>query len=279
MKYASLKFNTTNLGDEIQNIAAEQFLPTIHKKFDRDQLNFVNEKEKYLTILNGWFTHIPLNWPPSDSIVPIFIGFHITDSNDTRKFFLNKKSIDYFKSHEPIGCRDHKTSEMLIEKGVNAYYSKCLTLTFQQRKFIPKYGKVFFVDMPSYSVPEAFMEKSHWITHIVPNIHDVKTKALMAKRLLNIYFSEASLVITTRLHCALPCIAFGIPVIFFGDRNDYRISLIEDLGIKINTFRRTHNSSYITPPEEVDWNPKSIDIKEEKAEITKNITEMVKLFY
>ncbi|WP_073095483.1 polysaccharide pyruvyl transferase family protein [Cyclobacterium lianum] len=48
-----------------------------------------------------------------------------------------------------------------------------------------------------------------------------------------LYKRYATLVVTSRLHCALPCIAMGIPVIFFGNPLDYRVSIIGELGLKI----------------------------------------------
>ena len=74
MKYASLKYSIStnetefeeirthhkrvkfNIGDNIQSIAAEQFLPIVDKRFNRDALNKVLESEKYLLIMNGWYT-------------------------------------------------------------------------------------------------------------------------------------------------------------------------------------------------------------------------------
>lgn len=91
----------------------------------RDKLNDVNYESK--AIMNGWFSHYPENWPPSDKIYPLFVSFHINSAvYDT---LLSDKSIEYFKKYEPIGCRDKTTAEKLQEKGVNAYFSSCLTTT------------------------------------------------------------------------------------------------------------------------------------------------------
>jgi hypothetical protein len=233
MKFASLKYNrSNNLGDEIESLAAEQFLPHLDKRFDRDSLHNISENEKYMLIMNGWFCHSPTDcFPPSDSIVPVFIGFHINKKKT--RYFLNPQCIEYFKKHEPIGCRDRRTMELLSTKGVDAFYSKCLTLTFPKRTKEPINGKVFLVDVDSIPIPEPLYAGAIKITHITNDSWGDEIKTLLAKKLLAMYRDEARLVITTRLHCALPCIAIGVPVVYFGHSSDARTSLLKDL-ITIN---------------------------------------------
>src|SRR5262249_33119050 len=58
--------------------------------------------------------------------------------------------------------------------------------------------------------------------------HD--SRAAMAQQLLKLY-SSAKLVITSRLHCALPCVAFGTPVILLrrGIESDPRFAGLREL--------------------------------------------------
>ena len=285
MKFACLRYdNAGNLGDEIQSIAAEQFLPRIDTYLDRDNLGRVTQRDPCLVIMNGWFTHHPVTcFPPSDAIVPLFIGFHITNWNNTARHFLSPKGIAYFKCHEPIGCRDRHTMELLADKGVKSFNSKCLTLTFPKRKIEPEKGKVLLVDASHIPIPEFLHAQAISVSHLTSHIFGHETKMLMAKRLLAIYRNEASLVITTRLHCALPCIAMGVPVIFFGNPNDYRVSVLGDLNITINRLLprwssflyrilksfglgKIARSVSMTLPifRTVDWNPQSACIEKEK---------------
>jgi hypothetical protein len=298
MKYASFIYTTSsNLGDQIQSLAMEQFLPSIDAKFDRDYLSEVTNKEKHLLIMQGWFSHFPDKcFPPSDTITPVFFGFHITDWNESIEYFLKPLSVDYLKQHEPIGCRDKKTMEMLIEKGVDAFHSKCLTLTFPKRLKEPKQGKVFVVDVEKEILPEIISRNAVYISHIVNPIWGEEIKSLMAIKLLNLYRENASLVITKRLHCALPCIAMGIPVIFFGDANDYRVSIIKDLGLPIyplpdknkknipkNTsrfpfFRNVgkYNKKIINSSiNDINWNPLAIDFEKEKSIIIEKVKDRI----
>ena len=293
MKFAGLKYNFSgNLGDQIQSLAAEQHLPKIDKKFDRDNLRNVNEKEKYLLIMNGWFSHFPERcFPPSDSIIPVFFGFHISDwyGEKGKNHFLKPDSISYFKKYEPIGCRDQKTAEMLQAKGINAFYSKCLTLTFPKRKNSPKNGKVLIVDAENIPLPKFLTKNALKITQSVPDYYDDDLKTKMAKKLLNLYRDEARLVITTRLHCALPCVAMGIPILFFGNQKDYRISILKDLKIPIHKSPAKRKGFLKINPiydfykkifaflhyRKINWNPKPVDFEAEKQEMIAKIKKMI----
>lgn len=301
MKYASLMYSTSNIGDNFQTIASEQYLPEINKKINRDNLNQVVENDKFVLIMNGWYTHNPENWPPSESIIPVFVGFHIAANKRVQELLLNDNSIDYFKKHEPIGCRDKKTAELLSNRGVKTYYSKCLTLTFPKREFNLKDGKVFLVDVDDIPIPKQFEEEAVEITHTIQRYYSDENKTQIAREILAKYKNEARLVITTKLHSALPCIAFGIPVIYFGDKNDYRTSLLKDIGIDIykkskfliiyNFLKRAEKTvisnkflwpifhalselfRYILINRKVNWNPEPVSIEIEKAEVIKKTEE------
>lgn len=239
MKYAIFSYDGMhNIGDDIQSLAAAQFLPSIDCRIPRECLNQFTAREKHLLVMNGWFCYYPENWPPSNSIQPVFFGFHVSGAPGTRDKFSSAEMVSYFKAHEPIGCRDVATSEFFRSLGVRAYYSKCLTLTFPKRTDTgqAKHGKVFVVDAPDIPIPDALAKDAVQVTQYVPPYIDAETRQSIAKQLLDLYRNQAKLVITTRLHCAMPCIAMGIPVVFFGDPTDHRISILKDIGVRINTF-------------------------------------------
>ena len=79
MKYASLRYpSASNLGDEIQSLATEQHLPRVDVRLDRDSLCLFKASEPHILVMQGWFSHSPQTcFPPSSSIVPVFIGFHL----------------------------------------------------------------------------------------------------------------------------------------------------------------------------------------------------------
>jgi len=225
MRYGLLTYKeSNNLGDEIQSIAARQFLPEIDEFLDRDYLNSYKAQEQIKLILNGWFMSRPENWPPSDSIIPLFISFHLSHAKGSDRLLIDPKLKKYYDKHSPIGCRDLKTVRLLKSIGVNAYHSYCLTLTLPPRN-VAKTSDILFVD-PFYKLPETIRKK--YIDQLVPDsqkenivyidqmndkISDVNKRYEIAESMLDRY-AGAKLVFTSRIHCALPCLALGTPVYF-----------------------------------------------------------------
>lgn len=250
MKYGLLVYEESekffNIGDYIQSLAAKQFLPRVDVYLNREQLaNYKGEKIKL--IMNGWFTHNAKNWIPSDDIQPLFVSFHI--NNTAAKEMLSDEGIKYLKKHQPIGCRDQYTVDILTNNGIDAYFTGCLTTTLDLYKSDVKEDKVYIVD-PLYSYPrkeKIFYSFKEFIKSILKGkifklglkdkhlnnfldpilLNDAiytnqepssKTynddqKFKMAEELLSKY-AKAKLVITSRIHCALPCLAMNTPVIF-----------------------------------------------------------------
>lgn len=269
-----------NIGDYIQSIAAEQFIDrtTALQYINRECLNEYHG-EKCRLILNGWFMHNAKNWPPSNDIEPLFVSFHI--NNTVRKQFAKPESIAYFKAHQPIGCRDQSSVDFLSSHGIEAYLSRCLTLTLGRTyKNDRKNGPVLIVDpfVNHYvgSKPRitdilpylaTLLSKARllgkvrrklykdindgWLKSWVNTIHYYRTfRAILtedvmlnanyishvlerkkyptqesrfekAKELLSLY-STASYVVTSRIHCALPCLAMDTSVAYVinVDEND-----------------------------------------------------------
>lgn len=294
-----------NIGDIIQSLSALQFIKVADYFVNREQLNNFS-KEKILLIMNGWFMHNPQNWPPSYLIEPLLISFHINEY--AKEELTSNQSIDFFKKNQPIGCRDYNTMNILKEKGVDAYFSGCLTLTLNESisssnvrhgvcivdPIVSHYNKIslslvkilvyFFTLMSQFktiykiyfkiyesanetknSLKEKFrvlynaitlfrtyknylskdiLINSDYYSHIYKdgNLNE-EEKIVEAKRILNKYAS-ASLVITSRIHCALPCLAFETPVIFIqnvdeGKYSDCRFGGLLEL---LNVVKVSYNS-------------------------------------
>lgn len=273
-----------NLGDYIQSLAAEQFIPAVHKRFNRDYLGEVKSSKKYILIMNGWFTHSPGScFPLSPAFRPVFWGLHVTNWNDSWQHLISDPdSLDYLKKHQPVGCRDRYTQQKLANEGIESFYTKCLTLTFPKRNKIIKKELNVIVDVPIL-MPPHIEANSIRLTHHIPKEISEDQKRVKAKELIGFYKNNASTVITTRLHCALPCIAMGIPVIFFGNRKDYRVSILEDIGVPINNFpvnHYTYDQNQLeklkqTVWNETNWNPSVIDFESSKTELIHDFKEFL----
>lgn len=252
MKYGLLTYDENNrffnVGDNIQSLAAKQYLPQVDEFINREKLaDYKGDKVKL--IMNGWFTHNTTNWVPSENIDPVFVSFHM--NNTAAPNMLSEKGIAYLKKHEPIGCRDQFTADTLKKKGIEAYFSGCLTLTLDTYKVddSERTDDIYIVD-PLYSYPRSekifynlkhsirnilngsafqlgkkqkhlknfiskeVLDSAHFVNQEPPsNTYSDEEKFAMAEDLLHKY-AKAKLVITSRIHCALPCLAMGTPVIF-----------------------------------------------------------------
>jgi hypothetical protein len=252
MKYGLLTYDENkrffNVGDNIQSLAAKQYLPQVDEFINREKLADYKGDEVQL-IMNGWFTHNTTNWVPSDKIKPLFVSFHM--NNTAAPQMLSEKGIAYLKKHEPIGCRDKFTVTTLQEKGIDAYFSGCLTLTLDTYKVADsERGDDIYIVDPLYNYPRSekvfydlkrtiksvldgkvfqlgkkekhlrkfisddLLRSAHFINQEPKaNTYTDIEKFAMAEDLLHKY-AKAKLVITSRIHCALPCLAMGTPVIF-----------------------------------------------------------------
>ena len=135
MSYGLLTYDENkrffNVGDYVQSLAAKQFLPQVDHYINRERLGEY-EGDSTQIILNGWFTHNVHHWVPSQAVDPLFVSFHV--NNTAAPFMLTPEAVAYLKEHEPIGCRDKFSAQILQEKGVDAYFTGCLTLTLDSYK-------------------------------------------------------------------------------------------------------------------------------------------------
>lgn len=273
--------NRKNIGDYIQSVAQEQYWDKIDCYVERENLASFYAEEKTNLIMNGWFMWNAQQFPPSESINPFFISFHLSPS--IASTLLTPSTIEYFKGHEPIGCRDLGTKDILEHHGIKCYFSGCLTLTLDLKygNNVPseqiiiadpyfeiggskKYGRIkrigillkesvlyfqkvsrirksFFRNREyvkglkgkvrqwceaaslyyTYSLflDDDILQNATYVSHIIDQIGMSETDKMdMAKKYINIYGS-AKLVITSRIHAALPCLALGTPVVFCTTEN------------------------------------------------------------
>ena len=240
-----------NLGDYIQSLAALQFLPKNCSPYliSREKLRYYNGPIVNL-FMNGWYNISHGNKIISNHIKPIYLSIHIYNIDD-----LDTQAIGNFKKYEPIGCRDLSTLNLLRNKGIDSYFSSCLTLTLDIDYGINDYertNEIIFVDYSFgmdpkidkfiLSLKEYNFNNITFLTHgLRSNISQIE-RFKLAKNYLDKY-ARAKLVITTRLHVAFPCLALKTPVILikykFFDEN--RFSGLFDF---LNTIGNNENSEF-----------------------------------
>lgn len=209
-----------NIGDDIQSFAAAKLVsnPVF---IEREKL--YNITDELPAIISGWFMHNPENFPPSDKIKPLFISFHGKNS------VVCEKHYDYYKKHEPIGCRDYSTLNLFKSIGIKAYFSGCATLTLKSPiNENEREDEILIVDLlrKNYTkdyrntikeniIPKEWRKKVSYFSHFIDDLplKSIDERMKMVEQIL-LRYAKAKFVVTSLIHCALPCIAMGTPVLF-----------------------------------------------------------------
>lgn len=261
-KFGLFCYDTKNLGDEIQSIAAERFLPRIDYYINRDNINELIENssnQKIKLIANGWYLepsihNKKINWPPtSTNLSPLFISMHI-NPNKAYEIFKKPASIEYLKKHSPIGARDIKTQKFLESVGVPSYFSGCMTLTLLPDPNIHKSNFILAVNV-SDKIFNSIKRRTNRPIVRIDTLHEgiftTSERFALARYYLTLYQS-AHCIITTRLHTMLPSLALGTPVfaITIDDQDRFE-------GL-INLVNAYSESSFIKSPDiDLDNPPKN----------------------
>lgn len=296
MKYGLVVFKETeNIGDDIQSYVAIKYLPRIDYYIEREKLDLFipRKKEQVVTIMNGWYLHSKINFPISPYIYPIYVSVHFSnyDNAGITNEYLNAYSKKELDKYGPIGCRDTNTMELLTNANIDNYFTGCLTTTIKRKNNIKKTNKICIVDVDEKAekyLRDNITDANRIIktTHTLDKSKNSKlpweTRFKNVEKLLNTYQS-AELVITSRLHCALPCLALGTPVLLLYDENKtYTKDRLGDYS-KIVTHMSTEEfinngmkiiEAGITNPDdylEIRNNVNTI-VKEKMAEADKKIT-------
>ena len=246
-----------NIGDYVQTKAVIDLVGSKNIKIlDRENLDKYNDNV-IQTIINGWFMESPENWPPSEKIKPLFISFHLNPSIKTE--LLKDESIKYFKSHEPVGCRDIYTRDILLEKGINAYYSSCITTTIDRNNYLKSktqadgiivigafdrlkptldYKSSVKLLLSIFKYPfkkiDYTLKLSKFNRHLKNQNFKIKRYSQLNKRPITSHneglnlasemlekIAESEVMITSRIHAALPALAMGLKVIFIDQGLDH----------------------------------------------------------
>jgi Capsular polysaccharide synthesis protein/Polysaccharide pyruvyl transferase len=221
--FAGIKVKTENLGDHVQILAANQLLQRVGIQpdvlLDRDDeiasAQAIAPLPKPVgALINGWYKTNPVEWPPHPDLDPIYLGFHMRLFQSPT--LVSPEAIAHYKKFEPVGCRDAYTSATLRAHGVNAFVSYCLSMLYEKRMPSPLQTETYVVsrteDLLRYVPSE--LGDVHYVSHYSgsSNFHD---NMLRVGRLLELYRTRAKLIVTSLLHCALPAVAMGIPVVIF----------------------------------------------------------------
>lgn len=216
MNYKVLVYHNTNLGDIIQTIALTRFLePTI---------GVIRDRETTIpgpSIINGFISR---NTKCGECL---FAGVHVGTSY--RRLIRWLRESKYI-----IGARDPASHQIITGWGLKSEMIGCASLTFDT--YTGSRSNIYSVD---YNGPG--IKLTHNISKSMPIVEQWNE----AMRLLDLY-RTAEAVYTTRLHVALPCLAFGTPV-YLDDSKAFRperLSLLKYMGIPTNQLVIADISKY-----------------------------------
>lgn len=230
MKYGIIFFNETkNLGDDIQTYAALKLLPKYDYVIEREKLcSFVPEKNELVTtIMSGWYVHDVTSFPPSPFINPLVISAHFTDHLLKEKpEYFDEYFLEFLKKVQPIGLRDDLVKEYLDADNIENYFSGCLTLTIKPFKNIKVQDIICAVDVDGEILEKIKKTSKCRVISETHNLNpNVNSLLSFEQRMKNVEdklkkYQSCKLVITTRLHVALPCLSLGIPVLLIYNEVD-----------------------------------------------------------
>ncbi len=248
MKFGLLYFkDTDNIGDDIQSYAAYKFLPRIDYMIDRENIiSFIPDKKEYVyTIMNAWYVHDRLNLGFSPYIYPKLVSMHFNrydieggSLTNIGIDYINEYVREYLKKYSPVGVRDYHTQKIFDELNIDNYFSGCLTLTLPKFQGLKKEDYICAVNLSDEELEKLKSITKREIKIINQDIpmgslsdKTWEERAKNVEELLKIY-QKAHMVITTKLHCALPCLALETPVLLLYDKKN------QD---RIGTFREFVN--------------------------------------
>lgn len=208
--YSCLAYRTRNIGDMIQTMALTRLLPRMAAVY-RHRLN--RAPEDRIFVVNGFLER---DLPPRGGADCFFAGI-------SGPYMRHELYLDWLRrSPWPVGARDPLTHERLLREGIAAEMVGCATLT------LPRY------DGPRQGVVSVDVAgPGERVRHDIPRTLSLAEQWEQAARLLERYRTSEA-VYTSRLHVALPCLAFGTPVwIARPEVRGFpgRFSLLEEMGV------------------------------------------------
>lgn len=218
MKFAAFTFATGNIGDDVQALAAALFSRRLNALIDRDVLADAPLDAPHACIFNSWFLVGNDFRAPSPRLAPILHGVCIG-----RDHLMKTPWRDWLAENGPVGARDTVTLELLRGHGIAAEWTGCLTAFMGERLVAPAERRgVLFVDVDAETearfIPPEIAARAERLTNFVPPaiVRDPLRRLAYALRLMA-RLARAELVVTRRLHVALPCVGLRTPVCVLPD--------------------------------------------------------------
>ena len=236
---AAMGFDTQNLGDDMQSLAAVAFLPRIDAFVNRDTFSVIPHPLSRLRnastelawdqidvffIAAAWWKHrIESYWPFPPTLRPFVVSMHVAALTHQRGY----DALEKLKSFQSIAARDVASINRLDTISGGGFFAGCMTTTFYRPHLSRQRSKYLLMDTSYLADADVFRsillkappfvsEQAQWISQTEEHRTTFDRPEEYLQRVEDELelFASATLVLTSRLHVFLPCIALGTPVLF-----------------------------------------------------------------
>jgi hypothetical protein len=210
-KFVFAYHGTYNLGDAIQTYALTRLLPQPIACMYRHKMHQIKRDE--MVVANGYLCD-----EPYQNEKTLFAGIYVGGSHDSYLKWIKKSP---FK----VGARDPFTVKYLKDRGITSEMVGCATTTLP--RYVGARSGILSIDDGRNCPVTQDCSTVNWCSQWQMAIGSLE----MMKR--------AALVVTKRLHVALPCLAMGTPVYIDSSVESEvlapkRFSLLLEMGFKFN---------------------------------------------
>lgn len=213
---ALYSYSSDNIGDDMQSLVLRRWLGYREDEilfFDRDKHTFRGEHrfDEIQLLINGFIGEGALPVPEMEEfdMHPMFLAIHMASVNHD-----NPGKLDQLRRFGPVGCRDRQALKECEANQVSAYFAGCPTILCQPAD-VTQDIDVLLVDINPRRLP-ALPERRviRYSSNMkVPIESTFETRREMCLRRWEL-LSRSRLVVTSKLHAAMPALGMGRPVVF-----------------------------------------------------------------
>ena len=223
-KTALLTYRTGNIGDDVQSLSLSQ--PHLIGKpdlwIDRDQFPDYAEAGEVDLVANGFFLCPSrsggIAFPPPANIRTRYVALCASNIPQTQE------TLAHFRASGPVGCRDLHSVKWCQSRGLVHYFASCPSCLLERDfdapgKPVADYdpgGPIVLVDVNPLDLPPFGVSDRPFLcltNRVRPGDYEGPEARFAALRRRLRVLRSAALVITNRLHVAMPCLGLGVPVV------------------------------------------------------------------
>jgi len=239
-KTALLSYSTGNIGDDVQSLALSQnhILGKPDLWMDRDQFSDYAGEGPVDLVANGFFLCSDrtgkLSFPPPPNISARYVALCASNVPNT------DESVAHFRESGPVGCRDLHSVKWCHNRGLEHYFASCPSCLLERNFDSPgnsvagydPNGPIVLVDVNPKRLPPFGSSNRRFLcltNRVHPGRFSNQESRFDALRQRWRVFRSASLVVTNRLHVAMPCLGLGVPVVMVeADSLAFRLTALPD---------------------------------------------------